>query len=153
MGSDSENPVYTLSLDPVKLNFYLSQLGGKLHLEPVNTRFIFDDATRQLEVIQPAVIGRELDLEKSMQSIQEKVGKGEHSAELVFNITKPAVTDEMTGAQLGITELVEAANIILQGIILRENSEYQDCCKQFSRTFDRTGRDILHGFRAWKYQS
>ncbi len=115
VGSETENPVYTLSLDPVKLNFYLSQLGGKLHLEPVNTRFIYNDGTRQLEVIQPAVIGRELDLAKSMQSIQEKVGKGEHSAELVFNFTKPAVTDEMTGVQLGITELVEAQTSYFRG--------------------------------------
>jgi len=115
VGSDTENPVYTLSLDPVKLNFYLSQLGGKLHLEPVNTRFTFNDSSRQLEVIQPAVIGRELDLEKSMQSIQEKVGKGEHSADLVFNFTNPAVTDEMTGAQLGITELVEAQTSYFRG--------------------------------------
>ncbi len=115
VGSDTDNPVYTLSLDPVKLNFYLSQLGGKLQLEPVNTRFTFNDGTRQLEVIQPAVIGRQLDLEKSTQSIQEKVGKGEHSAELVFNFTKPAVTDEMTGVQLGITELVEAQTSYFRG--------------------------------------
>ncbi len=115
VGSDTDNPVYTLSLDPVKLNFYLSQLGGKLQLEPVNTRFTFNDGTRRLEVIQPAVIGRQLDLEKSTQSIQEKVGKGEHSAELVFNFTKPAVTDEMTGVQLGITELVEAQTSYFRG--------------------------------------
>jgi vancomycin resistance protein YoaR len=115
VGADTKNPVYTLSLDPVKLDFYLSQLGGKLYLESVNTRFIFNDNSRQLEVIQPAVIGRELDLEKSMQSIQEKVGKGEHTAELVFNFTNPAVTDEMTGMQLGITELVEAQTSYFRG--------------------------------------
>ncbi len=115
MGSDKENPVYTLSLDPGKLTFYLSQLAGKLKLAPVNTRFVFNDSTRRLEVIQPAVIGRELDLVKSMQTIQEKVGKGEHSAELVFNFSNPAVTDEMTGTQLGITELLQEQTSYFRG--------------------------------------
>jgi vancomycin resistance protein YoaR len=108
-------PSYSLSLDPMKLTFYLSQLAGKLKLNPVNTRFTFNDSTRQLEVIQPAVIGRDLELVKSLQSIQENVGKREHSAELVFNITKPAVTDDMTGAQLGITELIESQTSFFRG--------------------------------------
>jgi vancomycin resistance protein YoaR len=115
VNNSNGNSDYALALDPLKLTLYFTQLAGQLKLSPVNTRFTFDDSTRQLEVIQPAVIGRELDMAKSIQAVQEKVALGEHSAELAFDFTKPAVTDDMTGEELGITGLMEAQTSYFRG--------------------------------------
>jgi vancomycin resistance protein YoaR len=106
---------YKLGLETQKLAVYLTQLASEIRLTPVNTRFTFDDTTRQLEVIQPAIIGRELDIARNMDAIQEKVKTGQHSSELVFNYTKPPVTDDMTGSQLGITELVQSQTSYFRG--------------------------------------
>jgi vancomycin resistance protein YoaR len=115
VNNSNGNSDYALALDPLKLTLYFTQLAGQLKLTPVNTRFTFDDSTRQLEVIQPAVIGRELDMAQSIQAVQEKVALGEHSAELAFDFTKPAVTDDMTGEELGITGLMEAQTSYFRG--------------------------------------
>lgn len=106
---------YKLGLETQKLAVYLTQLASEIRLTPVNTRFTFDDTTRQIEVIQPAIIGRELDIARNMDAIQEKVKTGQHSSELVFNYTKPPVTDDMTGSQLGITELVQSQTSYFRG--------------------------------------
>lgn len=85
---------------------YLSKLEPKLHLEPQNARFIFNDDTRQLDVLQSAVIGRRLDVAASLNSVQSKIRAGEHNMPLEFVFTPPAVTDNTTADQLGITELL-----------------------------------------------
>lgn len=101
-----DEPRYELGLDNGKLYRWLSDLQPDLYLEPVNTRFIFNDDTRQLEVIQPAIIGRTLDIDASINALEEKVLAGEHNLNLEFIFTPPPVTDEMTAEQLGIRELV-----------------------------------------------
>jgi vancomycin resistance protein YoaR len=69
---------------------------------------MFNDDTRQLEVIQPAVIGRSLNIPESITSINEKLLAGEHEIGLVFDTLKPEVGDDATTEQLGITELVSS---------------------------------------------
>lgn len=109
------NTRYQVGLNETYLLTYLSDLAPKLHRSPVNARFIFNDDTRQLEVIQNAVIGRELDVSASANFIQEKLAQGEHEITLQINYTNPPVTDEMTGEQLGITELVQATTTYFRG--------------------------------------
>ncbi len=103
---DDDAPRYELGLDDEKLYRWLSDLQPELYLEPENTRFIFNDDTRQLEVIKPAIIGRILDIDASIDALEEKVLAGEHNLKLEFIFTPPPVTDEMTTEQLGIRELV-----------------------------------------------
>lgn len=107
--------VYSLEIDSQKLAVFLTQLAADLKLSPVNTRFTFNDSTHQLEVIQPAVIGRELNISRTVAAIQQNIKNGQHQAELDFDFTKPAVTDDMTGAQLGITELIESQSTYFRG--------------------------------------
>lgn len=109
------NTRYQVGLNETYLLTYLSDLAPKLRRWPVNARFIFNDDTRQLEVIQNAVIGRELDVSASANFIQEKLAQGEHEIALQINYTNPPVTDEMTGEQLGITELVQATTTYFRG--------------------------------------
>lgn len=99
---------YAITFDTRKLRSFLSELAPKLSLTPQNARFIFNDDTRQLEVIQKAVIGRQLNIEASITKIQEKALAGEHNIILELTLTPPPVTDEATADQLGITELIHS---------------------------------------------
>jgi vancomycin resistance protein YoaR len=99
---------YAITFDKRKLRSFLSELAPKLALMPQNARFIFNDETRQLEVIQKAVIGRQLNIEASITKIQEQALTGEHSINLELTLTPPPVTDDATAEQLGITELIHS---------------------------------------------
>lgn len=106
---------YEVRLNSDSLRVYLAGIAPNLSRSPQNARFVFNDDTRQLEVIQPAVIGRELDVESSIQTIQEKLYAGEHSIPMVVKTENPAALDTSTGDELGIRELVHAETSYFYG--------------------------------------
>ncbi len=108
-------PRYQVGLRQELLVAYLADLAPKLLRYPVNARFTFNDDTRKLEVIQPAVIGRQLNVQNSLNVIQEKLRAGDHTIALAMDYTDPPVTDSMTGEQLGITELVQSTTSYFRG--------------------------------------
>ncbi|MEA3326638.1 MAG: VanW family protein [Chloroflexota bacterium] len=104
--AENEHSGYQIALNDDLFGVYLNSLAPGLSVAPVNTRFTFNDDTHQLEVIKPAVIGRKLDVPSSITQINQSLQKGEHEVGLKFEPIQPAVTDDMTGESLGITELV-----------------------------------------------
>jgi vancomycin resistance protein YoaR len=105
---DAQGAHYQVGLDSSKLRGFLDQIAPSFVRSPENARFIFNDDTRQLDLIQPAVIGRALDIDTSLQLIKEKVVAGEHTVGLDMEYTQPPVTDNATAESLGITELVSS---------------------------------------------
>lgn len=102
-----EGDRYQLSLDAsARLRPALEEAAAKLARSSQNPRFIFNDDTRQLEVIEPAIIGRALLVDESLQAINEKARQGEHTIEVIFDYSLPPVTDDSSAESLGITELV-----------------------------------------------
>ncbi len=95
-----------VGLETGRLQAYLESLAPDLVRQPANSRFIFNDETRQLELIQPGTIGRNLNVAASIQEIQTRVSQGEHNMDLVLDYINPAVGDDATAEQLGITEQV-----------------------------------------------
>jgi len=106
---------YQVGLNSASMVEYLSRLAPDLKLSPQNARFIFNDDTRQLEVIQPAVIGRALDVDASLRSINDHLAKGDHTVALQFVFTDPQITNSRTGEELGIRELVHAETSYFRG--------------------------------------
>ncbi len=106
---------YEVRLDNDSLRAYLSGLAPSLTRTPQDARFTFNDDTHQLELLDHAVIGRDLDVENSLQSIQQKLYAGEHNIPLEITYTNPPVNDQSTGEQLGIRELVHAETSYFYG--------------------------------------
>ncbi|NMC77998.1 MAG: hypothetical protein GYA59_01445, partial [Chloroflexi bacterium] len=106
---------YQVTINTNQLYSFLANLEPSLNLEPSNARFIFNDDTRQLDLIQPAVTGRQLEMEASIQSIQEKLVQGEHTIPLQFAFSAPEVGDTATGEELGIRELVHSETSYFYG--------------------------------------
>ncbi len=95
----------------------LNQKGLRDMLLPIKTnvdrqaedaKFIFNDETRQLDVMGESKVGRALEIEASIRAINEALLRGEHTVSLVVNETQPKVPASATGQELGITELVHA---------------------------------------------
>ena len=106
---------YQVGLRDELLRSFLSDIAPKLARTPQNARFTFNDDTRQLEVIQSAVIGRQIDIDNSVSAIQDKLRAGEHNAQLVISYTNPSAIDSTTGEQLGIRELVHSETSYFRG--------------------------------------
>jgi len=102
--SDS-GEIYQVGLSPDVLRNFLLNIAPGLNRNPQNARFTFNDDTRQLDLIQSAVIGRALDVDASLQQINQQILAGQHSVNLVMQTTNPPVTDGATAESLGITEL------------------------------------------------
>ena len=85
---------------------YLVDIADRTAIRPQNPRFIFNDDTRQLDLLTSAVTGRELNTNESIQSIQSAIAANQSSALLVFNSLTPEITDSASAAELGITELL-----------------------------------------------
>jgi vancomycin resistance protein YoaR len=71
-----------------------------------NARFIFNDTTRQLEAIQESQTGLVMDVEASVKAINEALLRGEHTVTLAVVVDEPQLPSTITGAELGVTELL-----------------------------------------------
>jgi len=99
---------YQVGLNPETIRNFLMNIAPGLGRNPQNARFIFNDDTRQLDLLQSAVIGRALDMDSSLQQINQQLLNGQHNVDLVMQTTNPDVTDDATAESLGISELVNA---------------------------------------------
>jgi vancomycin resistance protein YoaR len=106
---------YQVVLDPGALIQALEPLAPDLERNPENARFIFNDDTHQLDLLEPAIIGRTLDLKSSIEIINSNVAQGEHVIALAFQYAEPAVGDDATSEQLGITEAVSVVSTYFNG--------------------------------------
>ncbi|HEX9013278.1 MAG TPA: VanW family protein [Anaerolineaceae bacterium] len=106
---------YQVALDTTTLRDYLTKLAPTLERQPKMPRMNYNDSTHQLEVVDHAVIGRSLDVDASIQAIDQKLNQGEHTIPLVFKETAPAVTDTSTAEQLGIQGLVHTETSYFYG--------------------------------------
>ncbi|HJS28079.1 MAG TPA: VanW family protein, partial [Anaerolineales bacterium] len=80
-----------------------------------DARFIFNDETRQIDLLEPAVIGRRLLVNQTSRVVNESLAAGEHTVALNFETVQPRVTDNATAAELGITELVNSETSYFYG--------------------------------------
>lgn len=110
-----EGMQYQVELSKDALRTYVTSLALSLARTEANARFVFNDETHKLDVIQPAVIGRSLDVEASLLAIDEKLAKGEHTVPLVVAYTQPEIGDDVTAEKLGITQQVAQTTTYFYG--------------------------------------
>lgn len=108
-------PTYTVGLLDEALNTYLKSLAGVIDRYPENARYIFNDDTRQLELIQSARVGRSLDVAASIAAIQKALAEGQHSLGLSVAQTNPDVGEGLTAEKLGIREQIVAYTSYFRG--------------------------------------
>jgi vancomycin resistance protein YoaR len=106
---------YQITINNDNLRTFLTKLAPSLALTSQNARFTFNDQAHQLELLQHATIGRSLDVEGTLQLINEKLPKGEHTIPLIYKVLKPPVTDDSTGESLGVTQLVQSTTSYFYG--------------------------------------
>lgn len=122
---------YQVGLDGRDLAALLVSIASSVAAEPQNARFIFNDETRELEPIKPAVIGRTLEVDLSIEHINQRLAQGAHEIELQYDYTDPEIGDEATAAGLGITELVSAQTTYFYGSSAARIQNIQTAASRF----------------------
>jgi len=115
--TNGSGAAYQVAVNQALMTAYLNSIENKLNTIPENARFIFNDDTRQLDLLPDghATIGRTLNVENSVAAINIAIQSGSHNVDLVFDTVNPPVTDSATAAELGITELVESQTTYFRG--------------------------------------
>ena len=113
--ADSEGERYQVGLQTSELRSFLEGIAPELALNRQNARFIFNDETRKLEVIEPAVVGRSLNVDGTIEAINKKLLDGDHKIALDIEHIDPEVGDNATAKQLGISELVSSRTSYFYG--------------------------------------
>lgn len=104
-----------VGLDAAQLREILLGIATQVDRKSENASFSFNDTTRQLELINHAKVGRVVDAEASIASINDALLQGEHNIALQIVEEQPALTDTSTAEQLGITELVSSETSYFYG--------------------------------------
>ena len=110
-----EGAEYRVAIDPQALLHALEPIAPNLERSPQNARFIFNDDTLQLDLLEPAVIGRSLDLPSSIEAINSQVANGQNVIPLAFEYQDPTVGDDASAEQLGISEAVSVVSTYFSG--------------------------------------
>ncbi len=102
----STPPRYIVRLDEAALSAWLEPLAPLLKTEPAKARFIFNDDTGELEVLQNSVPARRLDIPTTVEQILAHATTDDRQIPLTIEWVKPLVNEDATGEELGIIELV-----------------------------------------------
>ncbi len=123
---------YDLSVNPEPLRTFLQGLAPQLSSEPVNARFVFNDATSQLAVIKDSVDGRELDIETTLKTVQGVLfQKDNRRIALAFRKVVSAINSKATAADLGITERIVMATTFFYGSTAERRTNIQVAASRF----------------------
>jgi vancomycin resistance protein YoaR len=112
---DQGAEAYQVALDTSKVRVFLEGIAPELESTARDARFIFNDETGQIDLLEPAVIGRRLLVNQTSRVVNESLAAGEHTVALNFETVQPRVTDNATAAELGITELVNSETSYFYG--------------------------------------
>ena len=118
-------------LNPRGLRDLLVPVKTQVDRLPSDAKFVFNDQTLQLDVMQQSSLGRELDIDASIKAINEAVARGEHTVSLVINESQPRVAATATGQELGITQLIWSETSYFYGSSAERMQNIEAAARQY----------------------
>src|SRR5690606_32054232 len=108
---------YEVSLDLEPFRAYLESLAPGLVSSPVDGRFHFNEGTRSLDIIQPSISGRRLNIDATLAEMERVafLTGDQRTARMQFDYIQPAYHNTVSAADLGITEMVAEATTTFAG--------------------------------------
>lgn len=107
---------YDVHIDMAIFGSFLETLAPGLIIAPQDARFHFNDETGQLEAVRRAVNGRQLNVAETLTRMEAGVfDSGNRTIMMAFDYTLPRYHNDITAAELGITELVSEATTYFTG--------------------------------------
>jgi vancomycin resistance protein YoaR len=132
-------------LNPNGLREMLEPVKMRTDRLPLNAKFIFNDETRLLELMQESQTGFVVDVDASILAINDTLLRGEHTVPLVVNEEQPKVSSTSTGAELGITELMWAETSYFYGSSTERIQNIQAASERFHGVLVAPGETFSMG--------
>lgn len=99
---------YQVNLRESEMRKFLGAIADSLAIAPQNPRLDFNQTANTFTVLQAGVQGRKLNIDNSIQVINEQLIAGSHAIPLQFDVIAPAVADTAIPSDLGVLSLVSA---------------------------------------------
>ena len=106
---------YKVGLDQQRLLDFLQYASGQLAVAPENARFGYDEDVGAMNLVRPAVVGRALDIQATLELVNAALEDGKHKIYLRFEVVAPVIDNETQAEELGITGLVSQATTFFRG--------------------------------------
>lgn len=123
---------YDVTADVSPIKTVLTNLASNLYIEPVSARFTFNTNTNQLDPFKESVNGRSLNVDGTLQKIQDALFKAEvRRIPLNFKEEIPKVSSRSTAAELGITKEIVKATTYFFGSTAERRTNIQVAASKF----------------------
>jgi len=142
---DGEQNTIQVALSPRGLRDLLVPIKSQMDRFPSDAKFVFNDATLQLDLMADSKVGRTLDVDASIQAINEAIGRGEHTATLVINEAQPRVAATATAQELGITQLLYSEISYFYGSSQERIQNIEAAARQFHGVLVAPGETFSMG--------
>jgi vancomycin resistance protein YoaR len=134
-----------VALSPKGLRDLLVPVKDQVDRLPSDAKFVFNDDTRQLDLLEDSKVGRSLDVDASIKAINEAIGRGEHNVALVINEAQPRVSGTATAQELGITQLITAETSYFYGSSAERIQNITAAAKQYHGVLVAPGETFSMG--------
>jgi len=132
-------------LNPDSVRQMLANIANQADRQAANAQFNFNPATKQLVLMKHAVTGRTIDINASVQAINDGVARGDHTIPIVMHEIQPAATDTATAQQLGITQLIAQQTSYFYGSSQARIQNIQTAAAQFNNVLVAPGETFSMG--------
>lgn len=123
---------YDINITDEQVRSFLERIAPELRKEPLNARFIFNDSTERLEVLEPSETGRELNIEATVPEFRNAVfSTGDRTVPISFIEVPAAVNELATAQELGITELIQSGTTYFVGSTIARRTNLTVAASKF----------------------
>jgi vancomycin resistance protein YoaR len=136
-----------VALDQGALGAFLAPISQVISRTASNARFIFNDDTRQLEVIVPSSDGLALDVEATLARINTQALGTERRVALAAQVVPAEFNENTTAEELGVTELVVSHVSYFAGSSEGRRNNIQVAARKFHGIVIKPGQ--VFSFNEW----
>lgn len=129
--NNGESAEYSIGFYDALLSPILDEIEASIQSKSQNARFIFNDETRQLDLIQPAIIGKTFNRDATLTAIQQQALQDVHEISVAVNLDPPLVGDDAQAQTLGITELVSMESTFFRGSSMERIQNIKTAASRF----------------------
>ncbi len=112
---DSPAPHLEARLDEARLLKWLTPITETLHADPIDARFVFDEAQRRLIPVAPSRWGYRVEISTTIARIRESLSTPTREVPIALALIPPRYPETMTAEALGITGLIAQATTNFKG--------------------------------------
>ena len=98
--NSTAGPRLSIMLDEGRVDAYLSRLGQSVGRPPREGRFLYNETSQEIEIVDPGQMGVALDLAGARQEILQAAFGSDHTVQLPIHQAAPLVTAEDLSAML-----------------------------------------------------